>query len=156
MLSLDGKEIVDTRGFNERILATPDLMKRSVEMIVWRSGREKALKIKFEAMPKRAEEDQVQLEGRHPLAGYVVEQLSPVLNQELNLPLTESGVVIVNTPGERIGLFGMSMRVGDILLEINGQKIKHVRDVQQALDRRARGWRFKYRRGNAVYQTMIQ
>lgn len=154
LLSIDGKTIHDTRSFNAHIVSTPNLRNRRVQITVWRNGQEKTLSVRFSAMPPRDPADQVKLEGRHPLRGFVVEQLSPALNRKLDLPLNTTGVVIVDTPSQRP--FGVTLRPGDVVREINGQSIENIDDIQQVLTRRARAWNITYQRDNRRIRLLVQ
>ncbi len=154
LLSIDGKTIHDTRSFNAHIVSTPNLRNRRVPVVVWREGQEKTLMVRFSALPPRAQADQTTLSGRHPLNGYVVEQLSPALNQELKLPLNSRGVVVVETPVQLP--FGMSLQPGDILLEVNGKSIENISDLEDILNRRARAWNITYERDNRRIRLLVQ
>lgn len=158
ILKLDNKYVTDTRSFNERIIATPHMLNRSVPLTVWRSGAEKKLNIKFTALPQRNPKDRITLEGSQPLTGYTVEELSPALNQMLGNSINEKGVVIVETPPQGSRYFGVSYKEGDKLLYINGNKINTLEDVEHALNskRRSQPWQFKIMRNKQVLTTIIQ
>lgn len=154
ILLLGGKEVTDTRSLQNRMLSTPGVLTRRIEVTVWRDGRMWDLYLKFEAIPQREDQDQVQLSGRHPLDGFTVENLSPALNQELEIPLMHRGVAVVQA-GPQKGLLTLDLRPGDLLVEINGRKIKNIDDVQKALADDRRGWKIQFQRGNQVFNVII-
>jgi S1-C subfamily serine protease len=74
--------------------------------------------------------------------------------EELRIRQT-SGVVVRETesysPARRVGL-----RPGDIVVALNGSEISRIRDLQSALDDRARIWRLAIRRGGDELRTAIR
>ncbi len=155
LLKLDGKNILNTRGFNERLLSTRNILTRPVPLTVYRNGKNIVLQVHFVPKPPRKKSDQATLLGRHPLKGYTVEILSPTLNQTLGLPINQQGVVIINAPKKRT-FFGLNLRKGDLILEINNKKIKKIRDLKTSLQTRKRQWKIKIQRGQQIIQTIIQ
>lgn len=156
ILKLDGRPVKDTRSLNQRIVSTPAMLNERVPLTIWREGAQRTINIRFEAMPERRKSDQLQLKGHHPLAGATVEKLSPALNLELDLPIHTQGVAILETSStQNLRGFGIDLRRGDILLEINGTTIKSIRNVQEALVSRRQGWRITYKRGNRTYKVIV-
>ena len=155
ILALDGHKVTDTRSFNARIVSTLSLNNRRVPVTVWRNGQEQEVQVKFESMPERKESDQLFLRGRNPLDNYTIEQLTPSLAQELDMPLQSEGVVIIDAPEQR-SVFGLSLKKGDLLEQINGSRIHTLDDVVQALKRRPRQWNITYRRGERLYRVIVQ
>lgn len=155
ILALDGKPVGDAAALNERILADPALLSRAVPVRLWREGAEQVVNVTFEELPARRAADQIQLGGTGPLAGAVVEALSPALNVELNLPAATSGVALISPPtaGSR-GNLGINLQAGDILLEINSRIIRTPDDATRAANDRARGWQIKFQRGGRVFNVV--
>ena len=50
----------------------------------------------------------------------------------------------------------LSLRPGDIVLQVNGRKIGLVKELQQALSGRAQQWQLSIRRGDRVLETTVQ
>ena len=87
----------------------------------------------------RRTRDTTELRGRHPLSGAVVANLSPALAEDLNIDATGDGVIVTavkpNSNADELGL-----RVGDILISIDGQEVKESRDVQSLAKPRKYYW----------------
>lgn len=157
ILALDGKPVADAAALNERILADPNLLGRAAPLTLWREGQRQTLQVTFEELPARRTADQTQLGGTGPLAGAVVEALSPALNVELNLPPGTTGVAVItppNTPSR--GTLGLNLQPGDLLLEINSRIIRTLADATRAANDRARGWQIKFQRGGRVFNVVAQ
>lgn len=159
VVALDGKAVSDPSALNERILATPNLIGRSIPIGIWREGALKTLDITFEALPERDASKRVTLGGVGPLAGAVVEQLSPALNVEIDLPVDAEGVAIINPPttdDRRYGMLVRSLRAGDILLEVNQRRIRTVADATRAANERDQSWSLKLQRGAALLTVVAE
>jgi len=95
------------------------------------------------------------LDGRNPMAGATVANLSPAFNEEMGIDPLLRGVVILSTepgsPARRT-----RFRPGDIVLSINGQEIERVKQLQEALEHAPHGWQFELRRGDRVLSATIR
>lgn len=79
------------------------------------------------------------------LSGLAVSNINPAVQSELKLPTSISeGVVITELTA---GLRRLGLRVGDVLSEINGQKINTTADVEDAAAETTRRWRIDGARG---------
>ncbi len=151
--TLNRRPVTDLRSLNAHILTAP--LNQPVDMRIWREGRERDLTVFLETLPERRAADQLHLEGDQPLTGYVVEQLSPALNHELQEALGRTGVVVMERP-VRTAFFGLNLRRGDVLREINGRAINTLADVEAALQGRPRKWEMSYSRGGRVFRLVLQ
>jgi len=71
------------------------------------------------------------LEGRHPLSGATVVNLSPAVAEELGLTEWKPGVGVVEIKsGSYAGRF---LRAGDMVIAINGQPVKSVADLKKRI-----------------------
>ena len=98
--------------------------------------------------------DERELDGRHPLAGAKVANLSPAVAEELGLE-EEAGVVVLdvapNTPAARIGV-----RRGDLVIGLNDRRVNSVDGLAKALGASPDGWRLSFQREGQVYNLAIQ
>ena len=68
------------------------------------------------------------LEGRQPLSGAGVANLSPAVADELGLVEWRPGVIVTEV---KAGSFaGRFVRPGDMILSVNGQDVKNVADLK--------------------------
>jgi len=92
--------------------------------------------------------------GRNPLTGARVENLSPAVATELQLPLLTKGVVIVAvSAGTPSGGYGF--QAGDIVRGVNGVEIGRVGDLQKALAG-ANAWSLVVDRGGQRLTLNVQ
>lgn len=113
-----------------------------------RGGEMSELSVKIISPPEDPPRDQITLPEDAALPGLSVARVNPAVIAEMRLPLEAEGVVVTDlgTLGARVGL-----RVGDILLSIDGQKTEHPNAAAQALEKARRGTRVQaLRRGGRV------
>jgi Do/DeqQ family serine protease len=152
VLRIDDQPVRDADALRYRI-ATKGL-DEVAEFEVWRDDARRTLEVDLQPPPEEPPRNTTKLSGDHPFAGATVENLSPAVAQESQMRAT-SGVVVRETesysPARRVGL-----RPGDIILEINGQRLSRVADLERAVQSRARVWRLAIKRGGEVLRTTIR
>ena len=96
-------------------------------------GQELNVYVEAIAPPEDPPREETPLSGAHALNGALISNMNPAVAIELGLDSNALGVVVTGlkrgTSATRI------VSVGDLLLEINGQEIKDVDDVEKALSR---------------------
>ena len=152
ILSVDGREVADASAFQYRIATRGVEGEAAFE--VWRNGRRLKREMALRPPPEDPPRNTAKLGGDHPLAGATVENLSPAVAEELRMTET-SGVVVRETesysPARRIGL-----RPGDIIVEVDDQRIARVRDLERATRAQRRIWRLAVKRGSDILRTAIR
>ncbi len=104
-----------------------------VPVKVVRGGKEVIVSVKLAAPPEDPPRDKSLLEGRQPLSGATVVNMSPAVAEELGLAEWRPGIVVTEVkPGAYAGRF---VRPGDMILGINGQEMKSVSDLRERLER---------------------
>ena len=152
ILTVDGREVFDEDSFRFR-LATRPLGETARLSVLSRAGRREE-PLPLVAPPENPPRDARRLEGRHPLAGATVANLSPTLNRELELSMFSSGVAVLRVgrgPAARLGL-----RRGDILLEIAGRAVETTAGLARALSRERREWPLAIRRGSETLRVVAR
>ena len=74
------------------------------------------------------------LEGENPLAGAEVAELSPALAESIRRDPFDEGV-LVNRIARRSPAFNFGVRTGDLIIEVNGEAIQTVDQLEEALDK---------------------
>lgn len=135
-----GEPVSHTRQLIDKVSATPTGKKAPLEVL--REGKPVALSIEIGERPTEpalAEAD----ESSEAWRGVKVAELSPEAAQQFNLPAETKGVVVIDvaadSPAEEAGL-----RSGDLINEINRQKIESLRDYRAATEQV---------KGNALVRT---
>ena len=103
----------------------------TVPVKVIRGGREVTLQVPLAAPPEVPLRDRSVLDGRQPLNGATVVNMSPAVAEEMGLAEWRTGVAVVEIqPGTYAGRF---VRLGDMVLAINGQEVKDVADLKRRI-----------------------
>jgi len=139
VLAIDGREVFDDRGL--KFLAATRSPGELVRLDVLRGGRERGLNVRLAAPPGASEAERLVLEGRHPLTGAEVAELSPRLAEELGRDPFETGVLVT-----RVLSRAYARRVvqpGDVIVSINGQTIRSIEDLDLALDQTQGRWQIE-------------
>ena len=101
----------------------------TVPIKVVRGGKEFVFEMKLAPPPETPPRDQAVLDGRQPLSGAAVANMSPAVADELGLVEWRSGVIVMEVkPGSFAGRF---VRPGDMILGVNGQDVKNVADLKK-------------------------
>ena len=152
IFSVDGQPVNDMQSLNYRIAThkAGDQVKMHVHL-----GRTAAdITVALALPPESPARDLRAVGGRNPLTGAKVENLSPAVATELQLPLMTKGVVVVsvtaNTPSG-----GYGFQPGDIVRAINGQQIDSVAELLGALNG-ANAWSVIVDRGDQRLTLNVQ
>ena len=153
VVSIAGKGVDDNDALRYRIATFPVGNTAKVEVI--RKGRYLVLDLPLDEPPAKPAADVTDIQGRNPLSGARVANLSPAFALENGLDDMARGVVVL---GVRRGSVANSLqlRVGDIIMEVNGKKIGSVSDLIKALRKVSQVWRIAIRRDDKVLRTEIE
>jgi len=144
VLSVDGVPVDDPPSLGYRLSLKP--LGDRARLQVWRRGQERVVAVPVEAADRRPR-NVTTLEGRHPLDGLVVGELTPGLAEELELGDLDRGVVVL---GAEAGRFAgrLGLRRGDVIESVNGRRVGSVGELREVVRRGAQGrWQIGVRRG---------
>jgi serine protease Do len=103
----------------------------TVSVRVIRGGKEMVFDMKLAPPPEDPPREHAVLEGRQPLSGAGVANMSPAVADELGLVEWRPGVIVMDVkPGSFAGRF---VRPGDMILGINGQDVKNVAELKKRI-----------------------
>ena len=91
----------------------------------------------------------MRLTGQHPLAGAVVNNLSPALAEDLDLPGAWEGVIIIKVVRGSVA-HRLRFRPGDIIVAVNSKEVTEVIALAEALERARTQWRISFSREGKV------
>jgi len=101
----------------------------TVPVKVIRAGKEVVLEVPLAAPPEDPPRERSLLEGRQPLSGATVVNMSPAVADEMGLVEWKQGVTVFEVqPGSYSARF---LRAGDMVTAINGQEVKSVADLKR-------------------------
>jgi S1-C subfamily serine protease len=152
ILSIDGHPVEDSQELGFRFSTKP--IGGRAALGISRNGKEIAVTIPLEIAPENPARDAVKLRGRSPLTGATVINISPAVSEELRIDPGVRGVAVADveggTPAQLLGL-----RPGDVVVELNGEKVERSRDLARIAQEPSRVWRLLINRGGQIMTTVI-
>jgi len=121
---------------------------------VFRGGDVVDLALPLLEAPETPPRDLNTLDGRHPLNGATVANLSPALAEELDLQGAWQGVILLKVPRGTIAR-RYRFRPGDVLLEINDEKVAGAVDVGALMTQTSDRWTVVFRRQGRVHRVEL-
>ena len=143
IVSVDNQLVDDPNAFDYRF-ATRALGGRA-QLGVVRAGKETRLAVALETAPDLPR-DEITIGGRSPFTGLKVSNLSPALADELRLDSSTEGVIVVDV-GQGSPARSVGFQRGDLLLEVNNEKIGSTRELDRVTKAGGRLWRVTIVRG---------
>jgi len=151
IVSVDGTEVDDPNAFDYRFATKP--LGGSAQVGLIRRGHESVVPVALKPLPETPR-DEIEIKSASPFRGATVANLSPALADELRLDPQASGVVITavadGSTAQAIGF-----QPGDIIVDINNQKIDKTADLERISNARNRSWRVTFRRGGQQISVML-
>ncbi|MDQ6434906.1 Do family serine endopeptidase [Mesorhizobium sp. LHD-90] len=144
-------EHVDALGYR---LAT-QAIGADANLKILSKGEEKIVAVNLERAPEGASNEAVTIDGRSPFAGAKVTALSPRLAQRLGMRTETTGIIVTdinrNSPAA-----GFGFRPGDIVREVNGEKITSAAQLEEIAGQDTRWWRFTVERDGKLMRQMLR
>ena len=135
VLSVDGNAVIDSNGLRNRISSTAP--NTTVHLKVQRQEGTRDIAINLGRLPDQNKEsdDEPELKGggsQTPLEGVSVDDLTPDVARQLQLPRDAKGVVV--TEVDRSSVAGESgLRRGDVITQVNRRNVNSAKDFDQAV-----------------------
>lgn len=121
---------------------------------VLRGGKDVSLVVVLEAAPESVPRDEVQLRARSPFSGTTVVNLSPAVAEELKVDSGDTGVVIYQVDDDSPAA-SAGFKPGDVIVEVNGEKVARTRDLERMVRTPLRAWRITVMRGGRTISAML-
>jgi len=152
ILSVDGVPVDDPSAFNFRLATKPVGQTTTLERL--RGGNNEQVSFNVEAAPAAGDDMLATITGSSRFTGTSVRQLDPALAEAKNLPYDARGVIITaieaGSPAEQMGL-----RVDDVILSLNDQKMDTAKVFADTASQRARTWQIILQRGGRVSRSIV-
>jgi Do/DeqQ family serine protease len=131
ILAIDGVDVNDEPGARFRYAINP--VGGESQFTVLRGGDERTIVVPVVEAPGSVEPLRRLIEGRNPLAGVELVELSPAFNESVGFDPFARGVVVLNVQrGSAADYFGF--RPGDRVIELLGARVEEIDDVESLLD----------------------
>jgi Do/DeqQ family serine protease len=143
IVSVDGQDVEDPNAFDYRFATKP--LGGNARLGVLRAGREQAVTVALQSAPETPR-DELVIRSRSPFSGVKIANLSPALADELQVRNAEEGVVIVDVDSGSYAS-NLGFQRGDVIQEVNGERIAKTRDLERLSGVPSRSWRIIILRG---------
>jgi len=151
LVSVDGVAIEDPNAFDYRFATKP--LGGTAQIGLIRQGRQMVVAVALQPLPETPR-DEIAIRAHSPFEGATVANLSPALADELQLDPQAEGVVITavadGSTAQSIGF-----RPGDIVVNVNDEKIARSADLNRIASSGSRSWRVTIQRGNQQISVMF-
>ncbi|WP_454916923.1 Do family serine endopeptidase [Xanthobacter sediminis] len=152
VVSVEGQGIDDPESLNYRLATRPIGSRAALGLN--RGGRVESVVVVLESAPETPPREEIQLRARSPFGGATVVNLSPAVAEEMRVDGPAAGVVVADiadgTPAAAAGF-----KPGDVILEVNGQKIGRTRDLDTLTQTPMRAWRITVIRGGRAISALL-
>lgn len=151
LLRMDGQRLASPEELGYR-LGTKSLGEDTT-FLARRGTKRLRYRIRLVPPPETIPRDERDIEGRSPLAGARIANLSPALAAEIGADETK-GVVLLAI-ARRSSAARFRFRAGDIIVSINGTQIENTKSLARITARNTRLWRFVINRGGRTVRFAI-
>jgi Do/DeqQ family serine protease len=143
IVSVDGQAVDDPNAFDYRFGTKP--LGGTARLGVMHSGREITVAVALQTAPETPREE-LTIHSRSPFSGAKIANLSPALADELQLLNVDGGVVVLDVDSGSYAS-NLGFQRGDVIEEVNGEKIAKTLDLQRLSAVPNRSWRIVLLRG---------
>jgi Do/DeqQ family serine protease len=143
IVGVDGQAVDDQNAFDYRF-ATKALGGQA-QIGIWRGGKEAKVTVALETAPETPR-DEIVIQSRSPFMGVKIVNISPAVADELRLESSAEGVVVTDIADGSLAK-SLGFQRGDVIEQVNGDKIARTRDLDRVAKERQRLWRITILRG---------
>ncbi len=134
--TLNGKPVENANQLSRSVAAMAPETKAAIEVI--RDGKPVTVKLTIGTMPEEAEHKKTAAASTESAMGITVQNLTPELAQKFGVDEKEGGVVITELAAGSPAAEA-KLHPGDLIEEVNRQKIQNIRDWKQAIEKMKKG-----------------
>jgi S1-C subfamily serine protease len=143
IVAIDGQVVDDQNAFDYRFATK--LLGGQAQLGILRNGKEAKLTVALETAPETPR-DEIVIQARSPFMGAKIANISPAVAEEMRLDSTAEGIVVTEVADGSLAQ-SLGFQRGDVIAEVNGEKIARTRDLDRAAKERQRLWRITIVRG---------
>ena len=103
--------------------------------------------------PEHPARDPVRVRSRSPLAGATLVNMSPAVAEELQIDISDDGVVVADLDEQGVAA-SVGFQKGDQIVAINGERLASTKDAER-LTQRGSYWELTINRGGRVFTTVF-
>lgn len=152
ILAVDGQPVDNPDAFGYRF--TLKGTQGQTPLTILRGGKQSTVQVKLMPPPETPPRDPVRGRARSPFAGATLVNMSPAVADELQIELSDDGVVIAELD-ERSVAASVGFQKGDQIVAINGERLASTREVERATNQAGGYWEITISRGGRVFTTVL-
>lgn len=151
--AVDGFDVEDPQAVRYRF-ATKGLGGQA-KITYLRDGKIRETSVALIAPPEDPPAEETIISGRNPFAGASVANLSPAIADKLGLDIVSERGVVLTQIEPRSAASQVQFQRGDIIVEVEGQKVEKVRDLIKVTSGTRPQWHFSVKRGDRVFSATV-
>jgi len=152
ILSIDDVAVEDPYSFNYRFSIKP--IGSTTKLRVLREGAQMEVRVPLASPPELIPRDVRHIKTYSPFQGATFANLSPAVSDELKLPLTSEGVVVLHLDDASVAR-KLGFAKGDVILEVNDSAITTTRSLERVILSSNAHWTVSIRRGDRVLKMSL-
>ena len=154
ILAINGHELTGPEELDYRVATLPNGDRAVLRVL--RGNTVVPLTVELKPAPETPAANITELEGRHPLAGTVIGNVSPALADQYNIDPFSDGVVILRI--RRGGIANqLDFRPGDFVRAINGEKVMTVDALKKLVDKKVgEEWHISVERAGKTFDFVFR
>ena len=152
ILSVDGQPVDNPDAFGYRF--TLKGTQGQAPLTVLRGGKPTNLQVRLMPPPETPSRDPVRIRSRSPFSGATLVNMSPAVADELQIELSDDGVVIADLD-ERSVAASVGFEKGDQIVAVNGNRLASTRDAERLMEKSGGYWEITISRGGRVFTTVL-
>jgi Do/DeqQ family serine protease len=141
--AIDGQTVEDPNAFDYRFATHP--LGGTSQVDIQRGGKAFKVAVPLETAPDTGR-NEIVLTTRSPFQGAKVANISPAVADELHLDADTEGVVVTELADDSTAA-GVGFQKGDIIVNVNNNKIGKTSDLEKVTSQSLRVWRITLVRG---------
>jgi serine protease Do len=158
VVAVDGRPITDNSELSRYIASKAP--GTTVRLQVVRKGAERTVSITLGTFPEREETEDEAGGGGHAQLGMTLQDLTPALASQLELPRSARGAVVMDVEAGSAAdnATPAPLQRGDLIVSVNGENVDGVKDFQAQIEKaKADGVaRLRVRRSNGIFVAVLR
>jgi Do/DeqQ family serine protease len=151
IVSVEGQQVDDPNAFDYRFATRP--LGGTARVGLVRDGKDLVATVALQTAPETPR-DEITIRSRSPFSGVKVANLSPALADQLQLDSAAEGVVVLDVDDGSYAS-NLGFRRGDIIEQVNGEKVRKTRDLERIARGEGRSWRIVINRHGSRINAMF-
>ena len=153
IVAAGGREVDDPESLSYRLGTR--LIAGTLELTLLRAGKAASARVQLLGAPEEPPREITEIDGRVPLAGAIVANLSPALAEELGVDTLLRGVIVLSIK-RRSPAHRLKLQPGDRIMRVNGVAVADVRTLNKVLDAPQDDWRLTIQRGDRTLSVVVR